>query len=123
MFCLAIQYRHSYSDSAVTKANPVLNVWSTIMADIPTLLLISSFSAFAYYLSKLSSQIELAVRYQHSGPSQAFFGIHERITGLPGVAQNASNQENFRRGNYSDGPNFAASPRDADSYIDSEGFN
>ena len=122
MSCLAAQFRHMYSGSKVSTERPALNVWTTIMADIPTLLLISSFSAFAYYLSKLSTEIEIAVRHQHSAYTQAFFGIHERITGLPGVAHNASNQD--RRGDYYEGSNFAASPRpDADSYIDSEGFN
>ena len=42
------------------------------MADIPTLLLISAFSAFAYYLARLSSEIEIVLHRQHS---QAFFGM------------------------------------------------
>ena len=63
MLLLAIQYHYSCSESNVITDKPGLNVATTIMADIPTLLLISSFSAFAYYLSKLSSEIETVLHH------------------------------------------------------------
>ena len=50
------------------------------MVDLPTLFLISSFSVFAYYLSKLTIEIESVVRNQHN---QTFFGIQERINHHP----------------------------------------
>lgn len=61
LLLLAIQYNKSESATTVVTHEPVLNVSSTIMADIPTLLLISAFSAFAYYLARLSSEIEIVL--------------------------------------------------------------
>ena len=78
MMLLSIQYNKSENDLRVIQGMPKLNIATTMMADIPTLLLISAFSAFAYYLSRLSAEIEVVLHHQHN---QAFFGIPERITG------------------------------------------
>ena len=115
MLLLAIQANQSESEMRMDPNTPALNVSSAIMADIPTLLLISSFSAFAYYLSRLSAEIEVVLHHQHS---QAFLGIPERITGLPRFA---SNQD--RRGDFFDGSNMLGSPHlESHSFLGSEGY-
>ena len=115
MLLLAVQANQSESEMRTDPDMPALNVSSTIMADIPTLLLISSFSAFAYYLSRLSAEIEIVLHHQHS---QAFFGIPERITGLPRFA---SNQD--RHADFFDGSSMLRSPHvESNSHIGSEGY-
>ena len=82
LLLLASQYNKSSSETRIITHKPALNISATVMADIPTLLLISSFSAFAYYLARLSAEIEFVLHHQHS---QLFVGLSDRITGLPGM--------------------------------------
>ena len=82
MLLLARQCSKSEKTTAIITHEPALNVSASIMADVPTLLLISAFSVFAYYLARLSSEIEVVLHHQHS---QVFLGARDRMTGLPNV--------------------------------------
>ena len=109
MSLLAVKLRIRQIESGEDYA---LNVASQLMVDLPTLFIISSFSVFAYYLSKLTIEIESVMRNQHT---QTFFGIQERISPHPKFAS----QNNKREGS-----NFLLSPQaEADSYNGSDQFN
>ena len=52
-------------------------MFTEVIMDVPTLLMISTFSAFVYYLAKVNSQLDII--FKHNSSYVSMYGFESRM--------------------------------------------